>query len=80
MYVMHSSAIQQFVSGHNPRIVLLFLHTRIVLGGKKPPHVILEKQRQKCFFNGKPGICDCGEFKDSVRGWFRLSTTTDSRK
>ena len=53
----------------NPRIVLLFLRTRIVLGVKTPTGSI--RKQQMCFFQRQTrGMRLYGEFSDSVRNDF----------
>jgi len=51
-----------------------------VLGGKKPPCIIIKKQHTFSS-SGKPEVLDYDEFKDSVlffRQWFRQGSTTGS--
>jgi len=47
----------------------IFTHTYCVLG-VKPPQVRLKKNNNVFFSKGKPGVCDHGEFSDSVRDDF----------
>jgi len=57
--------------------IALVLHTRIALGGKQAPARLIRKTTTNAFFcNGKSGVIDCGEFKDSIHESLRQRSTT----
>ena len=49
----------------NPRIALLFLRTRVALGGKKSQHKFKYKNNKFVRFQLHPGVFDHGEFKEN---------------
>ena len=53
-------------TGLNPCIALLFLRTRVALGGKKSPTSLIRRSTKLFRFQLHPGVFDHDEFKESA--------------